>query len=114
MRFVCSDKSVHYNLSDAVDHESLISDDDPVYVIQAECARCRQLMPAARIDVGMETCTNCTDQSTYVGIPDYTHKTGHSIGLIKNSKDNQEAIRKGMNFGTCVIRRNVPQNMRAK
>jgi hypothetical protein len=80
----------------------------------AKCLVCQLDMPEERLELGFMKCIKCSDQSTYVGAPHISGKTGHDITLIKNTQENTVAVERAFNLGNCIIRRATPKAIRKK
>jgi hypothetical protein len=57
------------------------------------CALCGKDMPAERLECGYKLCILCNNEQPVVGFMSFDCKTNGSIQIIKNPKQNYEAIR---------------------
>lgn len=59
--------------------------------MQIECKQCGRLMPQERLDVGLDKCSCCTDQSIPVAFNVFNCKTNPELVLVRGEENIRQA-----------------------
>lgn len=70
------------------------------------CRKCGNLIPPKRIQAltGCTTCTSCSSEAKFSGVPVINHKTGNEVQVVKDPDVAKEFLKKASRTGYGTLR----------